>query len=126
MLLVRPDDYFVITCGVGFVRSKGEAVLVAQLLLNAAVDLINRLLFRDFEESPAGFLRDPFQNLLSIRTLFLRGSAPPTVTAADWSASPSWITEPTTSAELLFALQQQAANPCVGASSAFDCTHLPP
>src|SRR5712692_7199362 len=71
--------------GIGPVRRIAQAVLVAQLLLNAIVDLLDGLLLGDFKKAPAGFLRNPLENFLSVRTLLRKPAA--TVRAAALPAS---------------------------------------
>src|SRR5271169_7237247 len=72
LLLGLKQDLVIAGSRVVFVRRVADAVLIAQFVLNRAVDLLDRLLFGNFKKSGPGFPRNPFENLLSIRTLFLR------------------------------------------------------
>src|SRR5271167_3864252 len=60
-------DPVITRAGDGLVGRVAQAVLVAQLLFDLGVDLIDGLFLGHFKESAAGFTRDALQNLLAIR-----------------------------------------------------------
>src|ERR1019366_1365661 len=63
------QDYFVISgLGVGRIRRVTQAVLTAQIFLDLAERFINGVLFGYFEESPARFLGEAFEDFLAVRS----------------------------------------------------------
>ena len=56
VLLFHRDVKLVVSGGsVRFLRNVAESVLITQFLVDGRIDLIDGLLFGDFEEAPAGF-----------------------------------------------------------------------
>src|SRR5271165_1655207 len=85
-------DLVVARAGDGLVGGVAEAVLVAQLLLNLGIDLIDRLFLRHFKEAAASFAGDALQDFLAIgmrgllRTAHSAARPAPTTVAAHASA----------------------------------------
>src|ERR1700733_16080073 len=95
VLLLRQQMNLAVVSAIGrFFRNVTQYVLSPQLLRQLIVNLIHRLLLRNFEHSPARFLRNSFENFLSIRPLFLLRVAMPASAAmsapASAAVSPSW------------------------------------
>src|SRR6266481_5446556 len=69
-LLYRDLDLVIARLGgVGSIRGVAEAVLVAQLVFDLSVDLIDRLFLGNLKQPSAGLFRDAVQNFLSVRML---------------------------------------------------------
>ena len=81
-LFSREKNFVVTRCGVCRARGVAQAVLIAQFVLNLAVDLFYRLLLGNFEESAARCLRDLLEDFLAIRALLLGISPGPTSAAS--------------------------------------------
>src|ERR1700684_336916 len=70
-----------------FVWRVSQVVLRPQFLGDAVINLINRLLFGDFVQTPACFPRNLIQNFLAVHARFLRRPSAPAASAA--TARPS-------------------------------------
>src|SRR5271167_4395748 len=81
-------DLVVARAGDRLVGGVAEAVLVAQLLLDLSVNLVDGLLLGNFEETAAGFARDALQDFLAIGMggLLRIASSAGTAHAASWPA----------------------------------------
>src|SRR5204862_925487 len=82
---------------VGFVGCVAQAVLRAQFLCNARIDLIDRLLLGDFVETAACFFRNLLENFLPIGPSLLRRTltTAPATSPSGTSAWPASATGPT-------------------------------
>src|SRR5580692_3512506 len=88
LLLRHQADLVIAGFGVAFVGSVAQVVLGPQLLGDAVINLINRLLFRNFVETTAGFPRNLIENFLAIDAGFLlRSPVSPAASSSRKTAS---------------------------------------
>src|ERR1019366_5379844 len=81
-LLHRQQDVVITGGGAVFIGCITHAVLGAQFLDNAGVDLADGFFLRDFEETSTRFFGNPLENFLAIRARFLRMTLPAAGTAS--------------------------------------------
>src|SRR5580704_15030691 len=87
LLLGHQADLVIASFGVAFIGRVAQVVLCPQFLGYAVINLINRLLFGDFVQTPACFPRNLIQNFFAVDARFLRRPSAPAASAA--TARPS-------------------------------------
>src|SRR5580700_6560137 len=125
LLLGHQADLVIAGFNAAFIRRVAQVVLRPQFLGDAVINLINRLLFGDFVETPACFPGNLIENFLAVHARFLRrpsAAATSATTArkpAAWEASarPAEVPSASRAAEtivLILISKQDGVNHGVG------------